>query len=369
MGTGGRAGARRGNGAMGNGAAEGRVRLTVAGLFDDNLDAEQALLALRKAERAPEQISLVVRDRVAEGDSAVERTGAVARALVATALDAVGGWLQGLASLIVPERGTYLVAGPLGAALAGAGPQPGTAAELGADPPGPATADPAGLGSAGLLRTLTEFGFADDEADYLEHRLAAGAALIAVTSGLPDQIQGSRRLFASHNAVHIGLARTSDRLAAEATAALSAAPRTAASGEIVVADAVAPLRRLCRDRFLAEPPGACGAEVLDRDGTAAGSVIEVFADPFRSGADGEPVVRYVVVGFGGLLGLGRHHAAVPAALAALAALPVRLTVARAVLEDAPQFDPSLAFSRREEQAICAYFGTAPYWSEDEAVVG
>ncbi len=333
-------------------------RLTVVGLFDDHLDAEQALVALRKADRSPEQVSVVVRDRAAEGTT--ERTGAVARALVATALDAVGGWLQGLASLIVPERGTYLVAGPLGAALAGIGRSGGEGGLVASS----YTASP-DLVAAGLLRTLTEFGFDGDVADYLEHRLAAGAALLAVTSAETEQLQTTRRLFADHNAVYLGLAQTDARLASETTAALASPARSVAGSEVVVADAVAPLRRLCDDRQPVRVASACGADVVDEDGVGAGSVSELLADPSAIDPNGTPMVRYVVVVFGGVLGLGRHHVAIPAHQVDLTVRPVRLSVPRMRLQDAPSFDPTLAFSRREELAVCAYFGCDAYWSGDE----
>jgi hypothetical protein len=83
-------------------------RFTLVALFDDTIDAEQALAALRKAERT-ERVSLIVRS--ANGGEE-RQTVELARTLVANALDAVGTWLSGLAALVVPERGEYLVAGP-----------------------------------------------------------------------------------------------------------------------------------------------------------------------------------------------------------------------------------------------------------------
>ncbi len=94
------------------------ARSTVVALFDDNIDAEHAMIALRKSERRPEQVSLIVRDRAGEREGEADRPGAITRALVDSALDGVGDWLQGLASLVVPEHGRFLVAGPMGAALA-----------------------------------------------------------------------------------------------------------------------------------------------------------------------------------------------------------------------------------------------------------
>jgi hypothetical protein len=68
-----------------------------------------------------------------------------------------------------------------------------------------------------------------------------------------------------------------------------------------------------------------------------------------------------VVSFGGLLGLGRHRIAVPADQIDLRAAPVRLGVSKDVLHRAPAYEQDVPFSRREEMAVNAYFGTTPYW--------
>src|SRR5215210_7657035 len=228
-------------------------RHTVIGMFEDTIDAEQALVALRKADYPPDRISVLVRDHEAERDNSGDRHGAVARAVIANALDAVGGWLQGLASLIVPERGTFLVAGPIGAALAGMRAEETRRAHAEAQPDGTpfvaatleTSAEAADLSSGGLLRTLEEFGFVPDEAKYLEHRLAAGAALVAVTTANASTFQDARSIFADHDAIHIGMAQTEAGFLAQAEALLAAAPEDSTSGDVVVTDAVAPLVRAC----------------------------------------------------------------------------------------------------------------------------
>src|SRR5690606_20259207 len=92
---------------------KGMVRYTVLGLFEDMIDAEHALLALRRADRPAEQVSVLVRDRAADQGYGSGGHSEVARAVVASALDTVSGWLLGLAALIVPEQGPLLVAGPI----------------------------------------------------------------------------------------------------------------------------------------------------------------------------------------------------------------------------------------------------------------
>ena len=246
--------------------------VTIVGLFEDRIDAEDALLAMRRSQEQPDQVSLLIR---ASGHTGEEEgsTENLARALVDTALDAVGDWLQGLTSVIVPERGTYLVAGPLGAALTGIAVEHDTPAHH-PDLPAPQSGE-----AISLLHTFVEFGFGNDEASYLEHRLAAGAVIVALTSSQRGRLQASRRLFADYNAVHIGQARTDAMLAAEASALLAAGPETPYGGDVIVADAVATIRHLCE--AVAEMPtyrGICGTDVIDSTGRGAGVVHDLLGD-------------------------------------------------------------------------------------------
>ena len=351
-----------GNASGTTGPGPSMPRHTVVGLFEDTIDAEQALVALRKARHNADRVSLVVRDKAAE-EGGPDRATAVARAVVATALDAVGGWLQGLASLIVPEHGTYLVAGPIGAALAGIG---AADARTRAQVEGPSYVAATGLSADSLLRTLTEFGFNPDEATYLDHRLAAGATLVAVTTNDESGLQATRRLFADHDAVHIGMAQTDAGFFEEAEALLAARPEVSSGGDVVVADAVAPLRRMSQERGAPEHEALCNRDVVDARGHEVGIVEEVLVEVVDPDGPVGPeparlVERYIVVGFGGVLGLGRRHVAVPAPLADLTADPISLQIDKEVLQRAPTYDEDAPFSRREEQAISGYFGVEPYW--------
>jgi hypothetical protein len=336
------------------------ARFTVVGLFDDTIDAEHALVALRREERPAEQVSVLVRDRAADAGTGPERHGEVARAVVANALSGVSGWLLGLASLIVPDHGTYLVAGPIGAALTGVGTIDEHVRQRAQDDAGDGSAGVVDLGPGGLGRTLAEFGFRADEAAYLQSRLTAGSALIAITTSDPEQLLATRRLFASHSAVHIGQAQTGETIAREAEVILAAAPEEVSSGDLVVADAVAPLIRLCTGASSEAPgPEVCGGRVVDAGGEEVGELEDLFAE--APATTTELTTRYAVVGFGGLLGLGRHRIAVPVELIDLGTDPVRLAITRDVLRRAPTYNPDMPFSRREEMAINAYFGTTPYW--------
>jgi len=338
------------------------VRVTVLGLFDDTIDAEHALVALRRAERSAEQVSVLVRDRGADAVAGQDRQGEVARAVVANALSAVSGWLLGLAALVVPENGTYLVAGPIGASLASVRTIKGDQRQPDRTEPGVSVDAFGEIRVDGLHHTLTEFGFRPDEATYLQSRLAAGSALIAVTTSDAEQLQATRRLFADHSAVHIGQAQTLDTVVTEAEGLLAVAQEEAVRGDVVIADAVAPLLHLCNANAPGViTPASCGAPIVDEHGEEVGEIEDLLATGV-SGEGGPPSTpRYVVIGFGGLLGIMRHRIVVPANLTQLSESPIRLTVSKEVVRRAPSYDPDMPFSRREEMAINAYFGTTPYW--------
>src|SRR6478735_9465739 len=175
---------------------EGAMR-TVIGLFEDTIDAQRALGALRKAEYQPDQISFIVRDETGEQSLDEDGPGAVARAVIASALETVGSWLQGLAELIVPNRGAFLVSGPLGAAV--------TSAQITELSPAARQEPAAASGGDGrMLRdAFDRFGFSEDESGYLERRLVAGNMLVAVTFGGDDDQLSVQTVLAAHEAVHI----------------------------------------------------------------------------------------------------------------------------------------------------------------------
>ncbi|MDQ3549702.1 MAG: PRC-barrel domain-containing protein [Chloroflexota bacterium] len=332
---------------------EGRgasAHITLVGLFEDVIDARHALTALRKERCPAETVSLIFRDRKADEGGPAQRHGAIAKAVEDADLNGLSSWLQGLASLIVPERGTYLVAGLLGAALAGV----------------TLDDDDAGLPDTALGTILSDFGFGDDECDYLESRLQAGAMLVGVTTADQQIVTEARKLLADDNAVHIGAARTSKDVAGAATELLESPPEVYGVGDVVVTDAVAPLQTLVNGKDGIDWARSLkGTSVVDRDGDESGRIENLIAEPGVD--DGEAIghehVRYVVVSFGGVLGIGRRFAAVPIEHVTLDGDPVQISIVRSVLQQAPAFDPDAPFSRREEQVVCAYFGCTPYWSE------
>lgn len=344
----------------GDGEADGPPS-TVVALFEAAIDAERTLTALRKANQSADRVSLLIRNRNDDADPAAGAVD-VARDIVAVALGAVANWLTGLAELIVPERGRYVVAGPMGAALTGIG-RVQAAADNGA---GDSFVMAADLNADSLQWVLTQFGFTDQEADYVENRLTAGATLVAITTSDADELEATRRVFGDHDAVHIGVAETGADVLAAAAVLLAAAPALADGGTLVVVDVVARVRPVGD----AEPLAAShGREVVTEDGIEVGQVDRVLVEDVEAGADGggsEAAPRYVVIGFGGVLGLRRRKVAVPLELVELGANPVVARFDKSALRRAPAYDDEAPLSRSGEEQIFRYFGVTPYWSEVDA---
>ncbi|MFL5760742.1 MAG: hypothetical protein ACJ789_13525 [Thermomicrobiales bacterium] len=351
-------------GAMDASSREGvsAIRFTVLGLFEDTLDMERALIALRRAKRSPAEISILLRDRDAESDTVTG--GAVPRAVSGHTLDAVGAWLVGLVELVLRDGGTYLVAGPIGAAVAAPEPHHGSTDTGEAKR---ALADANGHPDHKLARTLVYFGFSEEEAHYLGHRLNAGDALVALTTLEPELLGSTRRLFAKNDAVHIGQTQTNEQVFRDVQRILRRPAKT--TSEIVISDAVDPFLDYCQ---LENPPNwvstICQGPIIDEDGAEIGVVDGLLGLPGDDWDDDRlrQDLRYAVVRFGRVLGIGRRRTAIPSDLINLERRPLGVQAPVALVHRAPAYDPDSPFSRREEEAIFAHFGAKPYWSTQSA---
>jgi hypothetical protein len=339
---------------------------TIIALFDDTIDAEHALTTLRKSDQPSEGISVILRERVLDPDPNVQYETVLSRVIASSALEAVGSWLQGLASLILPDHASYLVAGPIGAVLA-------TIRDVRTSEPTDPTANGAGSQSTRQLsRALTAFGFGHDESHYLEARVVAGSPLIAVTSRVAERLRAAHKTFAQWDAVYVGLAHTERSIHETATRLLATGPD--GGGSVVIADAIAPLRRLTSDGgWRNHSIDLRGRQAVSTDGTALGTVVDVLFERHpesdgkgpRSAADKSGVtIRYVLVSFGGFLGLGRARVAVPAILADTNNWSITIDTTREELRSAPRFDSLAPLSRQDEVMICNHFGVPYYWLND-----
>jgi hypothetical protein len=121
---------------------------TVVGLFETRDQARDAVGALRGAGIKPEEMSIVMRERreaetvaadVGAGGGEATTTGALGGGL----LGGVAGLLAGVGALAIPGIGPAIAAGPILAALGGAG---------------------LGAATGGLIGALVESGLPEEEA-------------------------------------------------------------------------------------------------------------------------------------------------------------------------------------------------------------
>jgi hypothetical protein len=149
---------------------------TVVALYDDFTDAQAVVRDLVKTGVARKNISLVTSDRDqryaaelddldADGDGNHAAEGAGAGAVAGTFVGGIGGLLVGLGALAIPGIGPIVAAGPIGAALLGAG---------------------IGAAAGGLIGALIGWGIPEEEAHYFAEGVRRGGTLIGVTTPAED---------------------------------------------------------------------------------------------------------------------------------------------------------------------------------------
>lgn len=345
---------------------ESDVHRTIIALFDDTIDTELVLMSLRKSDAGSDQISVILREGQ-RAELATQRGAShLSRVVAASALDVVGSWLQGLASLILPDRASYLVAGPIGVFLA-------TIRDSKSAIEGE-TRIRRDVSNRQLTRALMAFGFSLDEATYLEQRVVAGSPLIAITANDVDVLRRALEIFARSAAVYMGLARTDVAINLVASRLLVTGPR--GGGSVVIADAISPLKRLVEEGLGSGAElSQIGREVISKEGETIGEIAEVLyemtlADLDEDGnADPNEVrqilTRYFIVTFGGMMGMGRHRTAVPAERIDTDRIPIMIGATREFVQAAPRFDQINPLSRQDEVAIRSYYGIPNYWLDVE----
>lgn len=136
----------------------------VFGIVNSEAQARDIVDKLKLMGFSPEDISVLFADRSGTRDFAYEQhtkapEGATAGGLVGAGAGGVLGWLAGIGTLSIPGVGPFLAAGPIMAALAGAG---------------------IGATTGGLVGAMIGMGIPEFEAKRYEGKLRGGSILVSV---------------------------------------------------------------------------------------------------------------------------------------------------------------------------------------------
>ena len=160
------------------GNAYTRQRRTAVGLFDRQEDLERVLNELKMGGFAPEQISLVAKDRAATREVA-ETTGmgggegAGVGAVAGGITGGLLGWLVGIGALAIPGIGPIVAAGALATTLGGAA---------------------IGAAAGGLIGALVDLGIPEEEATFYHESVGRGGMLLTVHANSDAQLYDANEM-------------------------------------------------------------------------------------------------------------------------------------------------------------------------------
>lgn len=165
----------------------------VFGIANNQVQAVEAVEALRSAGFRGDDISVLLPDRGGTKDFAHEQhtkapEGATAGAATGGILGAAAGWLVGIGSLAIPGLGPLVAAGPIMAALSGAA---------------------AGAAAGGLTGALVGAGIPEYEAKLYEGKIRDGNILISAASDDSDRRSRAKELFERLKLSNISTSSTS----------------------------------------------------------------------------------------------------------------------------------------------------------------
>jgi sporulation protein YlmC with PRC-barrel domain len=124
-------------------------------------------------------------------------------------------------------------------------------------------------------------------------------------------------------------------------------------------DASSRLLRLSdTDQTIADPAvDVRGRTALDRNDEEIGTVDDLFID------EDEKKVRFLRIGSGGFLGIGKEHFLVPVdAVEAVQPDAVRINQERARMTDVPGYDPDVTYDDTYYQGVYGWWGYGAYWA-------
>lgn len=170
----------------------------VAGLFDNQSQAESAVQGLVEAGIARERISLTMRDRddlrkMRESTGTKAAEGAGTGATAGTIAGGFAGLLIGAGLLAIPGIGPILALGPLSAVI-GTGAAAAGAAAVGAG---------AGAATGGLIGALVGSGVPEEEAHVYSEGVRRGGVLVAVDPASETERNNALEILRNRGAVDL----------------------------------------------------------------------------------------------------------------------------------------------------------------------
>lgn len=313
--------------------------LLTFGLFETAADVHAATRELIRADFDSSNLWLVARDLQSDKGDQNDRRTTIAQVIVALDLAAAARHFDTTGLVVIPEEGTFLAAGWPALTLTRVA--TGSYGE-----------------QAGLCRILTGIGCTSDEAGFLDGRLKAGTLLLGIADGEEERLKAAHEILADHQAIHVGAATTSDDDWLHQNSEAAPKLEVDVTSDTVILDFSA-LMVTEQDNDDCDHD-MIGRVLVDQHDDEIGVVSAIVVD-LKETDDRRP--KYIVVQNGGFLGVGRNEYVVPFEM--IEHEPdtgyYRAKLNRDVLENAPAFDPEMPLSRREEQTICGYYGTSPYW--------
>jgi hypothetical protein len=162
-------------------------RRTAVGLFDHQDDLERVLNELKASGFAPEQVSLVAKDKGATRE-VVETTGmgggegAGVGAVAGGITGGLLGWLVGIGALAIPGIGPIVAAGALATTLGGAA---------------------IGAATGGLIGALVDLGIPEEEASVYQEGVGRGGMLLTVHANSDAQLYTANEAMRRNNGTDV----------------------------------------------------------------------------------------------------------------------------------------------------------------------
>src|ERR1700688_1931024 len=159
----------------------------VFGIYTDRSSVDRAVEALKSAGFSNNDVSALFPENQGTKDFAHEKStkapeGATTGAGTGALLGGGLGWLAGIGALAIPGLGPFIAAGPIMAALAGAG---------------------VGGAVGGLTGALVGMGIPEYEAKRYEGRVKDGGILLSVHSDTSDEIKRAKQVLEATGAQDI----------------------------------------------------------------------------------------------------------------------------------------------------------------------